>query len=137
MPNKPELQPTLTPGDRGALQSTLLAIGRFLQRPPGIASVSYDAAPTVYIRVTNRVGQSNSGRWVVMFYRMTGAGAITALTAPVATQGIALSTLPGGTSYLGVTDTEGRLTFTLGAALASGDQLFALVLGEPSSYLMP
>lgn len=131
MPNKPEFNPALPPGDATALSKALFSISRFLLKPPGLARVQYTAGgPNATVQVTNRTGQSNAGTWSVLLFVLTPLGASVAF-APTATTGIILTTLPGGRAYIGVTDAEGLLAFTLAAPLTSGNRLLALVLGEP------
>jgi len=135
MPHKPELQPVITKGDTDATQQTFLSIGKFLSKSPGNARVTFSAGPAFSIQCVNRVGQPNTGRWIILFFRRTAAGAITAF-APVATAGQLVATHAAPVSYLGMTDESGLLGFTCGA-IAAGDTVHALVLGETSTYTAP
>lgn len=137
MPNKPELQPTVEPGNPSWLQQFARAVTKFSLRPPGVCRVQYVSGTlALTIQVTNRVGQANSGKWVVMFWRET-AGVPVSLTVGSTNAGSILETNPSSDTYFGMTSSDGLLSFTLGVALSSADVVYALCVGEPDSLTIP
>lgn len=127
----------LNPGDPGAVQQAILDISRFMQTPPGVVRVQYDdGTAEATLQVCNRVGQANTGFWLLIFFRIDNADAQSDL-APTPTAGRLLETWPSSTTYLGMTDASGKMVFTCGLPLASGDKLYAFCLGELAVLAQP
>lgn len=134
MPNRPELQPMLDPGGwRGSIADKFVSIAKFLNQPPGIARVTPGAAAgDVVVQVTNRSGQPNTGRWIVKIKRAASLGGAFVNFVPTVTVGqIVQEVATPETSLECMTDQNGTLALNVGAALAAGEVVYALVLGEP------
>jgi len=135
---QPEINAFENPNDPKWAQKVLLAIARFMVRPPGVARVTFNSGTAVAtIQVTNRVGLDAIGSWLVLGWGTDATGVPFTLTPAAPSAGQLLDTLPSSTSYLWLTDTRGKVVFNVGGVISTGRRINAIVLGEADYYLAP